>query len=59
MKQKYLVVEGLVLNVENARIVQTFVGIIDFDWNNLIVDCVALSYQELIPGIDGVNRVLL
>ena len=54
VKQKYLVVEGLMLNVENAKIVETLVNDINFD--SLMVDCVALPDKELIPGTDAIKQ---
>ena len=56
LKQKYLIVEGLILNVENAKIVETLVSDINYDFDSLMVDCVALSYKELIPGADAIKQ---
>ena len=53
LKQKYLVEEGLMLNIENSKIVKILVSDIDFDFDCLIVDCVALFEKELIPGTDA------
>ena len=44
------------LNVENAKIVETLVSDINFDFDNLMVDCVALSDKELIPGTDAIKQ---
>ena len=44
------------LNVENAKIVETLVSDINFDFDSLMVDCVALSNKELIPGTDAIKK---
>ena len=44
------------LNVENAKIVETLVSDINYDFNRLMVDCVALSDKELIPGTDAIKQ---
>ena len=56
LKQKYLIVEGLMLNVENAKIVETLVSDINHDFDRLMVDCVALSDKELIPGTGAIKQ---
>ena len=44
------------LNVENAKIVETLVNDINFDFDSLMVDCVALPDKELIPGTDAIKQ---
>ena len=56
LRQKYLIVEGLMLNVENAKIVETLVSDINNEFDRLMVDCVALCDKELIPGTDAIKQ---
>ena len=56
LRQKYLVEEGLMLNIENAKIIKILASDINFDCDSLIVDCVAFSDKELIPGTDAIKQ---
>ena len=47
------------LNVENAKIVEAVVSDVNFNFDSLMVDCVALSDKKLIPGTDTITQNVL